>query len=184
MRDRSAYPSRRRIYFINPRFQGGTALLLALLVALGGTVFGWRIDREFGQALREISLRGHYPMKSAYEVVGDLLAWHLVALVAGIFLAGAAVFFLLLRVNLSGAARAVGTLRASAEGDLSTPTPTGGSEEFNRFGKQLDAARGETLALLREIRGEAASLASGSPPPEEFRLRWDALKEKIRGIAP
>jgi len=184
MRNHPPHITRRRIYFINPRFQGGTALLFAFLVALGGAVFWWRIDRELGQALQEISLRGHYSMKSAHEVVRDLLAWRLVALFAGVYLAGAAVFLLLLRAILLGAARAVGTLRASAEGDLSTPTPTGGSAEFNRFGKQLDGARGETLMLLREIRGEAASLASGNPPPEEFRLRWDGLKEKIRGIAP
>jgi len=184
MRTLSARISRRRISFINPRLQGGMAVLFAILVALGGTIFAWRIDRELDHALREFSLRGHYPVKSAYEVVGDILAWRLVALFSGVFLAGAGLFLLLLRAILLGAARTVRTLRASAEGDLSTPTPTGGLAEFTRLGKQLDGARGETLVLLREIREEAASLASGNPPPEEFRLRWDGLKQKIRGIAP
>jgi MFS family permease len=174
----------RKIYYIHPRYQGMTALAFAILIALGGTVFGWLVDRDIGETLRDVSLRGHYPMETAFEAVRELLAWRLLALWAGVFLAGAAIFLLLVRATHRGAGRAIEVFQASAGGDLSTPSRTRGLAEFARFGEQVDAARGETLELLREIREEAASLASGNSPPEEFRLRWDGLKRKIREVAP
>jgi hypothetical protein len=174
----------RKIHYLAPRYQGEAALAFAFIIALGGTIFGWRVDRDMGEALRDVSLSGHYPIKSAYEAVRELLAWRLAALLAGIFLAGAAVFLLLLRATVRGAGRAVLEFRSSAEGDLSSRSRVRGLAELTRFGEQVDAARGGTIALLREIREEAASLASGEPSGEDFRLRWDGLKRKIREIAP
>jgi len=177
-------PFLRKIYYLEPRYQGETALAFAVLIALGGTVFGWLVDRDLGEALREISRSGHYPMNNAYESVRELLAWRLAALFAGVFLAGTAIFLFLVRATIRGVGRAVDALRASVEGDLSTPTRAPGLVEFVRFGDQVDAARGKTLTLLQEIREEAAFLASEYPPQEEFRVRWDGLKQKIREVAP
>ena len=56
--------------------------------------------------------------------------------------------------------------------------------EFNRFGKKIDTTRSDTLASVLKIRSEAAALAAGGISPEEFRLRWDELKHRIRRIAP
>ena len=176
--------SRRTIYYVEPRYQGAAALAFAGLLAAGGTVCGWLLDRDLGEALRDVSLQGHYPMTSAYEVVRELLVVRLVALFAAVCLAGSAMFLLLLRATLRGGARVVEVLRASSEGDLSTPSRVEGLSQFARLGEQIDLARDETLARLRAVRAEAASIVSGNLPPEEFRLRWDALKQKIREVAP
>jgi hypothetical protein len=130
------------------------------------------------------AIRGHYAFDSAYDIVRDLLAWHLAGLFVGVFLTGSVLVLLLVAATRHGIGKAVDSLRASADGNLSTPSGAGPIGEFERFGKTIDAARSDTLASVLKIRSEAAALAAGGISPEEFRLRWDELKHRIRRIAP
>jgi len=181
---RAQNPTRRKIRYINPRLQGGAALLFALVIGLGGTVFGVLAGRALRQTILAAAVRGHYPMRSAFEIVREPLLWHLAALFAGIFLPAAALFAVLAGAARRGIDRVVRALRASASRDLSAPTRVRGFAEAARLGERVDEARAGILASLLSIRTEAESLAGGGAPAEEFRLRWDALKQRIRGIAP
>jgi len=177
-------PYRRKIRYVNPRYQGGAALLFAAVIVATGTAFGRMVYLEIGEMLRNYALRGHYPVKNPYEVVREPLAWHIAGLLAGVLLLGTAAFLLFMWATRRGVRQVIETLRRSAEGDLSTPTGMPGLTEFGRFGKEIDGARAALLEELRGVRSEAASLASGGIPPEEFRARWDGLKQRIRSIAP
>jgi hypothetical protein len=159
-------------------------LAFAAIIATWGAIFWKRVDGEFQRVLPHAAFRGHYGFVSAYDIVRDLLAWHLAGLFVGVFLTGSVLVLLLVAATRSGIGKSVDSLRASADGDLSTPTGTGPIGEFDRFGKKIDAARSGTLASIQELRSEVASLAAGGIPPEEFRLRWDELKHRIRRIAP
>ena len=114
----------------------------------------------------------------------QLLARHLAGLFVGVFLAGSVLVLLLVAATRYGIGKAVDSLRAAADGDLSTPTGKGPIGEFDRFGENIDAARSDTLAAVMQIRSETTALAAGGISPEEFRLRWDDLKQRIRRIAP
>jgi hypothetical protein len=174
----------RKIRYVNPRLQGGAALLFAAVVAAGGTVFGVLAGKALRQMLLSAAVRGHYPMHSAFGIVREPLAGYLAALFAGTFLVAAVLFLVLAGAARRGLGRVVRTLRVSAGRDLSTPTRVHGFAEAARLGERADSARAETLALLLSIRAEAEVLAGSGAPAEEFRLRWDALKHRIRGIAP
>ena len=184
MRNRSLKPLRPRIRYVSPRFQGPAVLAFAAVIVIGGAIFWKLVDSEFQRVFLHAAIRGHYAFDSAYDIVRDLLAWHLAGLFVGVFLAGSVLVLLLVAATRHGIGKAVDSLRASANGDLSTPTGMGPIGEFNRLGKKIDAARTETLASILEIRSEAAALAAGGISPEEFRLRWDELKQRIRRIAP
>jgi hypothetical protein len=175
---------RARIRSVSPRFQGPAVLAFAAIIATGGAIFWKLVDSEFQRVFLHAAIRGHYPFDSAYDIVRDLLAWHLGGLFVGIFLTGSVLVLLLVAATRHGIGKAVDSLRASADGVLSTPTGTGSFGEFNRFGEKIDAARSETFASVLKIRSEAAALAAGGISPEEFRLRWDDLKHRIRRIAP
>jgi len=178
-----AHP-RRKIRHVNPRLQGGAALLFAGIIGAGGTVFGVLAGKALRNALLAAAVRGHYPMRSAFEIVREPLAGYHAALFAGIFLAAAALFLALAVAARRGIGRVIQALRASADRDLSSPTRVRGFAEAARIGELVDGARGETLATLRSIREEAHRLAGDGVPADEFRRRWDALKRRIRGIAP
>ena len=177
-------PSPPRIRYVSPRFQGPAVLAFTAIIAIGGAIFWKLVDGEFRRVFPLTAIQGHYTFGSAYDIVRDLLAWHLAGLFAGVFLAGSALVLLLVAVTRHGIGKVVDSLRASADGDLSTPTGAGSLGEFDRFGEKIDAARSDTLASLLAIRSEATSLASGGISPEDFRLRWDELKHRIRRIAP
>ena len=183
MRTRSLPPLQPSIRYVSPRFQGPAVLAFAAIIAIGGAIFWKLVDDEFQRVFLLAAIRGHYTFGSAYDIVRDLLAWHLAGLFIGVFLAGSVLILLLVAATRSGIGKAVDSLRASADGDLSTPTGTGAVGEFGRFGRRIDAARSETLAAVVAIRGEVTALAAGGIPPEEFRLRWDELKHRIRRIA-
>ncbi|RJP25258.1 MAG: hypothetical protein C4529_01340 [Deltaproteobacteria bacterium] len=174
---------RRRIFYVNPRFQGGAALVFAATIIVGGALFGGLVYRDLRQALWDASMMGHYQMATPFEVVRESLLWHLAALFAGICVLGLVVSLLIERSTKAGVGRCIAVFRASADGDLSTPTGDGGGlAEFGRFGDHIDAARTLTLDQVREIREEAASLAGGVST-EEFGPRWEDLKRKIRRVA-
>ena len=181
---RAPHSIRRKIRYVVPRLQGGAALLFAAVIAAGGTAFGALAGKTLRVMLLAAAVRGHYPMRSAYEIVREPLAGYLAALFAGTFLTAIALFLLLAWAARRGIDRVVQALRVSADRDLSTPTRVRGSAEAAGLGELVDGARAGTLDLLRTIRVEAEVLAGCGAPTEEFRLRWDALKQRIRGIAP
>lgn len=184
MRNRPRLRLRPRIRYVSPRFQGPAVLAFAAIVATGGAIFWKLVDGAFQRVFLHASIRGHYPFDSSYDIVRDLLARHLAGLFVGVFLSGSVLVLLIVAATRFGIGKAVDSLRASAEGDLSTPTGSTPIGEIGRFGGKIDAARSHTLATVLKIRSEAAALASGGISPEEFRLRWDELKHRIRRIAP
>jgi hypothetical protein len=177
-------PRRPRIRFVSPRFQGPPVLAFAAIIAIGGVIFWGLVDSEFQRIFLHTAIRGHYTFDSAYDIVRDLLSWHLTGLFCGVFLAGSLLFLFLVAATRNGIGKAVDSLRASADGDLSTPSGKCPIGEFDRFGEKIDGARSDTLASVQIIRGNAAELAAGGMSPEEFRRRWDELKQQIRTIAP
>jgi hypothetical protein len=184
MKTPALQPPVSRLRYVSPRFQGPAVLAFTAIISIGGVIFWKLVDDEFRRIFRLAAIRGHYTFDSAYDIVRDLLSWHLAGLFIGVFLAGSVLILLLVAATRHGIGKAVASLRASADGDLSTPTGTGAIGEFDRFGKKIDAVRSDTLASLLVIRGEVAALAAGGISPEEFRLRWDELKHRIRRIAP
>lgn len=184
MKNPALHLRRARIRSVSPRFQGPAVLAFGAIIATGGAIFWKLVDTEFQRVFLHAAIRGHYPFNSAYDIVRELLAWHLAGLFVGIFLAGSVLVLLLVAATRHGIGKAADSLRASADGSLSTPTGTDSFGEFNRFGEKIDAARSETFASVLMIRIEAAALAAGGISPEEFRLRWDDLKHRIRRIAP
>ena len=184
MKNPAPQSRRSRIPYVSPRFQGPAVLAFAAIIATGGAIFWKLVDGEFQRVFPSAAIRGHYAFDSAYDIVRDLLAWHLTGLFVGVFLAGSVLVLLLVAAARHGIGKAVDSLRRSADGDLSTPTGAGSIGEFGRFVEKIDAARSDTLASVLEIRSEAAALAAGGTSPEEFRLRWDELKLRIRRIAP
>jgi hypothetical protein len=177
-------PPRPRIRYVSPRFQGPAALAFAAIIATGGAIFWKLVDSKFQSVFPRAAIQGHYVFNSAYDIVRDLLSWHLAGLFFGIFLTGSVLALLIVVAIRNGIGKAVDSLRASADGDLSTPTGTGPIGEFDRFGKKIDILRSGTLASILKIRSEVAALAGGGISPEEFRLRWDELKQRIRGLGP
>jgi|AP12_2_1047962.scaffolds.fasta_scaffold80366_2 hypothetical protein len=184
MTTRATLPFWRKIYYVNPRFQGSIALLFAAVFAAGGGLFGVSVFLYLKHALRAASLHGHYMMGTPYEIVREGIAWRVFALFAGVSILGTAAAFFIIRLTERGLGRVIEVLRASAGGDLSTPTKAPGLAEIRRFGEQVDDIRAITLEQIREIRNEAASLAGGDGSLEDFRLRWDLLKQKLRKVAP
>jgi hypothetical protein len=184
MKNRSLPPPRPRIRYVNPRFQGPAVLAFAAIIVIGGAIFWILVDGQFQQVFPQAAVRGHYTFRSAYDIVQDLLFWHLAFLFSGVFLAGSVLVLLLVAATRNGIGKAVDSLRVSADGDLSTPTGPGPIGEFERFGYKIDAARTDTLNSVRTFRSDAAGLAAGGISREEFRLRWDELKQRIRTIAP
>lgn len=184
MKNPAPQPPRPRIRYVSPRFQGPAVLAFAAIILLGGAIFWKLVDGEFQRVFPDAAIRGHYTFNSAYDIVRDLLASHLAGLFVGVFLAGSVLVLLLIAATRHGIGKAVDSLRASADGDLSTPTGTCPIGEFNRFGKKIDAARSDTLASVLRIRSEVEALAASGISSGEFRLRWDDLKQRIQGIAP
>ncbi len=184
MKNPSLQPPPSGIRYVNPRFQRPAVLAFAAIIATGGAIFWKLVDGEFQRVFPLAAIRGHYMFNSAYDIVRDLLARHLAGLFVGVFLASSVLVLLLVAVTRFGIGKAVDSLLASADGDLSTPTGTGPIGEFDRFGEKIDAARSDTLVSIMKIRGETTALAAGGISPEEFRSRWDALKQRIRMIAP
>lgn len=169
---------------INPRFQIGTALVFTAVVFLGGALFAWMIYRGSREAFWAASFRGHFRFDTPYQVISDQVVRQLAALFAVVAGANILTFLLFVRRIRAGITRLCEVLRMSEEGDLSTPTNAPGFRDVAIFGKRLDAAREYTLDRIREIRAEMEVLRKEPLSAEEFRRRWDGLKEKIGGIVP
>ena len=184
MKNPPLQPPRPRIRYVSPRFQGPAVVAFAAVIAIGGAIFWKLVDGKFQRVFPQAAIRGHYSFDTAYDIVRELLAWHLAGLFVGLFLVGSVLVLLLVAATRHGIGKAVDSLRASADGDLSTPTGACPFGEFDRFGEKIDATRSATLASVLKIRSEVTALADGGISPEEFRLRWDELKQRIREIAP
>ncbi|MBI5574979.1 MAG: hypothetical protein HY896_01300 [Deltaproteobacteria bacterium] len=181
----TAYPkNRRKIIFINPRVQGGTALFFSAIVVAGALLFAWVVYDHIRLALWDATYRGHFMMRTPYQIVDDIVMTHLVTLFLGVLAASIIAFFLLIRRIRAGILKVAEALAISAEGDLSTPTNAPGLKEIRSFGEQLDAARSLTLSRVREIRQDLELLRSGAATPDERRLRWEELKGKIGRMSP
>ncbi len=175
---------RRKIVFISPRFQGGSALAFAGLVLAGAALFAVLVSRDVRQALWDASFFGHYRFRSAYDVAGPVLFRNLAGLFGGLLVAGVALYFVMLRRIRIGTDRIAAIFRLSGEGDLSTPTDAPGPGDFPVLGKQADAVRGRTLEEIERIRAEIDLMRKESLTDEEFQKRWEGVKERIRRIAP
>ncbi len=175
---------RRKIHYINPRFQGGIALVFSALVVAGGIAFGALVYRDLGKALWAAAKQGHYMMDSPYDIVREELLRHLAGLFVTVSCLGVAVFFYFIHATRRGIGRVIDVFRASGEGDLSTPTDARGMMEFSRFGSLADATRAEILRQVLAVREESEALAASGLAIDPFRLRWLELKRKIREIAP
>jgi len=175
---------RRKIHYINPRFQGGAALVISAMVVAGSVLFGALVYRDVGKALWEASMRGHFIVETPYEIVQDALLWHLAGLSATVSCLTVIVFLLLVKAVRIGVGHAIAAFRASENGDLSTPTEARGLAEFRRFGELVDSTRASALTRVATLREEAASLAACGLPAEAFRSRWEELKRNLREVAP
>jgi len=182
--DRPEHKFRRKIHYINPRYQGGAALGISTMVVAGGLLFGALVYRDVGTALWDTVMRGHFVMETPYEIVRDALLWHLAGLSATVSCLTVIVFLLLVKAVRTGVGHAIAAFRASEEGDLSTPTAATGLTEFRRFGELVDLTRASALSRVAALREEAASLAECGLPAEAFGPRWEELKRKIREVAP
>lgn len=178
------HQKRRRTFLINPRLQVGPALLFTAAVILGGTLFVWLCYRGSRETLWAASFQGHFRFDTPYQVVGGRLIRQLLILFSVVTAAGILAFLLLVRRIRAGLSRLCEVLRSSGEGDLSSPTNAPGLREMADFGKQIDAVRGYTLDRIREIRAEVGILRKEPLSEEEFRQRWDGLREKIGRIVP
>ncbi len=182
---KSAAPdNRRRNVFVNPRFQGGIALLFAAVVFVGGALFAWFVYRESRGALWDASMRGHYTFETAYQIVGDRLVRSLAVLFVGIVVASLVVFWVLVHRIRASLLKIVESLRASAAGELSRTTETPGIREIAQFAQRVDGARSTTLEKIGRIRNEARALETAPPDEEKFRTRWNALRDDIARTAP
>ncbi len=175
---------RRRIVFISPRFQGGTALAFVVLAVAGAALVALLLARDARQVLWDAAYSGHYRIGSAYEIAGTCVARYVAALLAGTLAAGIALFFLVAWRVRRGAERIAAVFRISGEGDLSTPTDAPGPGEFPVLGEQIDTARSGTLQAIGEIRAEVAAVRGAALSEEEFLRRWSGIKERIGRIAP
>ena len=181
----TAYPkNRRKIVFINPRVQGGTALVFSAIVVAGAVLFAGLVYDHIRVALWDSTYRGHFQMRTPYQIVDGIVMTHLAGLFLGVLAASFLAFFLLMRRIRAGIRRVAEVLAMSADGDLSTPTNAPGLKEIGSFGEQLDAARSFTLSRIGEIREDLAFLRGLSASPEEFRSRWEELKCRIGRMSP
>jgi len=175
---------RRKIVFINPRVQGGTALFFSAIVIVGAALFAGLVYEDIRLALWDSTYRGHFAIRSPYRIVEEILKTHLAGLFLGVLAVSFVAFFLLMRRIRAGINRVAEVLAMSAEGDLSTPANVPGLKEMASFGERLDAARSHTLSRVEGIKEDLAFLRSGSASPEEYRRTWDDLKGRIGRMAP
>jgi hypothetical protein len=176
--------SSRRAIFINPRFQGGVVLRFAVVILAGAVLFAGFFHYSAKRSLLAASFRGHYDFPAPYTIVGEDMVRGLAVLCAGVMTACILLFLHLVRGIRNGVARLLETLRASMEGDLSSPTEARGPSDIAALAGRIDAFRSRTLGQIVAIRAEAGLLRTETLAAEEFARRWDALKRAVRMVAP
>lgn len=175
----------RKIILINPRFQLRVAMLFCAIILLGGAILAYQVFRDARAELIVATARGHFENDlTPFQIVSGVIVRDLLVTACILLVATFALFALLMRRINAGVLRLVEILVKSADGDLSTKTAAPGPGEIGAFGERLDGIRGKTLALVNEIRAEAAAIESGDGSDEAFTSRWAALKEKLGRLAP
>jgi len=182
---RSPYPHlHRRSRLVNPKLQGASAVLVAVVVLAAGSLVGFLLLRDIRQALGTAASSGHFGFQTPFPIVSGILVRWLLVLFAFVFAGGSLVFLWSLRRIRKGISRLVEAFERSEEGDLSSATVAPGFEEIVDCGAEIDEVRAHTLALIGEVREEVAAMRSSVLSEEEFERRWDALKGKIVRVVP
>ena len=70
---------------VNPKFQGGAAILIIAVVIAAGALVAVLLYRDLRQVLGDASARGHYGFPTPFRVVSDVLLRQLLALFALVF---------------------------------------------------------------------------------------------------
>jgi len=107
MKNLTLQPPRPRIRYVSPRFQGPAVLAFAAIIATGGAIFWKLVDSKFQSVFPRAAIQGHYTFGSAYDIVRDLLSWHLAGLFFGIFLTGSVLALLIVVAIRHGIGKAV-----------------------------------------------------------------------------
>lgn len=175
---------RRRTTLVIPGLQVGAAACLGAVVLAAAVLVASLLFRDMRQALRDAAYGGHYAFAAPFDVVRVVAGRWLLSLTVLVFGGGSVVFLWAVHRVRGGVSRLVAALQSSVEGDLSTPTQGRGPRALVDAGGEIDEVRRRVLAVIGEIREEAAAIRTFSPSDEEFSLRWVALKEKIGGILP
>ena len=175
---------RRRTKLVNPKFQGGAAILIIAVVLVAGALVAILLFRDLRQALVDASARGHFGFPTPFRVVSDILVRQLLALFALVFAGGSLAFLWYVRRIRVGISRLTEVFEAAGKGDLSSPSDVRSFKDLVDFGTEIDEIRSYTLALIEEIRGEAKAIRTSDLSQVGFEKRWEALKEKIGRIAP
>jgi uncharacterized iron-regulated membrane protein len=175
---------RRRNKLVHPKFQGGAAILIIAVVLVAGALVTLLLYRDIRQVLWDATHSGHYRFPSSYRVVSGILVRWLLALHALVFAGGAFSFLWYVRRARNGITRLAEVFEASENGDLSSPGNVRAFEVISDLGTKIDEVRSYTLALIREVQGEAEAMGMSALSHEEFEKRWEALKEKIGRIVP
>lgn len=169
---------------MNPRLQGAVASRFAAVVIAGGALFAWAFHRDASAALRTASLQGHYHFLTPQEILGEALGRHVLFLSVFVLIGSLLVLLFLVRRIRRGVVRLVLSLRATRDGDFSSPTNATGLPEIAELGRRIDASRSRTLSAIRGIREEAEFLRSAQMTDDEFARRWEGLKAAVRKVAP
>ena len=175
---------RRRSKLVNPRLQGGAAIRIAVIVLVVGTLIAFLLFRDIRQALWDASYGGHFVFPTPFRVVGGILVRRLVVLFSLVFAGGGLVFFWHVRGIRRGISRLVEVLKASANGDLSSPVGAPSPGGIIDFEREIEDVRSYTLGLIDDVRGEVEALRTSVLPADEFARRWGGLKEKIGRVSP
>lgn len=184
MRRNPHFKYRRRTKLVNPKFQGGAAILIIAVVLAAGALVAVLLFRDLRQALGNASASGHFGFPAPYRIVSDILVRQLLALFALVFAGGSLAFLWYVRRIRLGISRLTEVFEAAEKGDLSSPSNVRSFKELVDFGTEIDEVRSYTLDLIEEIRGEAKAIRTSDLSQVEFEKRWDALKEKIGRIVP
>lgn len=173
---------RRRSKLANPRLQGGAAIQIAVIVLIVGTLIAFLLFRDLRQALWDASYGGHFAFPTPFQVVDEILVRRLAVLFVLVFAGGSLAFFRHVRRIRRGISRLVEVLKASAEGDLSSPVGVPSPGGIIDFEREIEDVRSYTLGLIDEVRGDVEVLRTPVLSEEEFAWRWEELKEKIGRI--
>lgn len=184
MRRNPHFKFRRRTKLVNPKFQGGAAVLIIAVVIAAGALVAVLLFRDLRQVLGDASARGHFGFPASYRVVSDILVRQLLALFALVFAGGSLAFLWYVRRIRMGISRLTEVFEAAGKGDLSSPSNVRSFKDLVAFGTEIDEVRSYTLALIEDIRGEAKAIRTSDLSQGEFEKRWEALKEKIGRVAP
>lgn len=175
---------RRRTRLVNPKVQGGAAILIIAVVAAAGTLFGILLIRDIRQAMMDAATGGHYSFPTPFRIVSGILVRHLLVLFAVVFGGGSLAFLWYMRRVRRELSRMTQSFEAAVRGDLSSPSKVRGFRGLADFGGEIDEIRSYTLGLIGEVRGEAEAMRTSGMPQAEFEKRWEGLKEKIGRIVP